>query len=595
MNRNRTRKLTTGMIRIILLCWVIPYLVISSALIQTYSRRNRRQISDTVCSAMDNAGRIITEKIVSVIEDSRQASYDGVIKKSYEQFLKDENEQEMHRSVSDYLNRTYKYSRIISNTILLYERPMTMEYYTYSNVAGATYTSIDEFRSIAEQTVRECAKELGTNTLLTDISGHLYVVRNIVLSNYEPFAVLVMEVNKERLFEGMDSVVWKKTAAAVLDGQVIWQDAEEAEDGALSTVFAQIGELQQDGRMAEPKEGKTSAYYDSRTLTGLMALKVNGQRYYFEARLDQSQLLGENMAFLWLYVIVVITLIPLLAATFSYFYRNINRPIGQLMKASEKIRSGEYGYEVEPFDKNAEIGQLVDTFNHMSVSLEDSFNRIYLEEIAERDATLKALQSQINPHFLNNTLEIINWKARMNGNEDVSEMISALSVMMNATLNRNNEMYITLEEELTYVDAYLYIIRERFGEKFRFTKEVDDTLLQVKVPRLIIQPIVENAVEHGGDRSGCIEGCLKIFTREGTVMIRIENNGTLSESDREKILLLLSDDHLGDTERLDRMSIGIRNVNLRLHLMCEEGSGLEITETEDRKKTVSLLRIKMPG
>ena len=101
MNRNRTRKLTTGMIRIILLCWVIPYLVISSALIQTYSRRNRRQISDTVCSAMDNAGRIITEKIVSVIEDSRQASYDGVIKKSYEQFLKDENE----RQIESFLER----------------------------------------------------------------------------------------------------------------------------------------------------------------------------------------------------------------------------------------------------------------------------------------------------------------------------------------------------------------------------------------------------------------------------------------------------------------------------------------------------------
>ena len=119
--------------------------------------------------------------------------------------------------------------------------------------------------------------------------------------------------------------------------------------------------------------------------------------------------------------------------------------------------------QLEPFDKNEEMGALIDTFNHMSGSLEESFNRIYVEEIAQRDATLKALQSQNNPHFLNNTLEIINWKARLSGNEEVSEMIGALSVMMNATMNRDNEMFVPLSEELCYVDAYLTIIRQRFG------------------------------------------------------------------------------------------------------------------------------------
>ena len=114
---------------------------------------------------------------------------------------------------------------------------------------------------------------------------------------------------------------------------------------------------------------------------------------------------------------------------------------------------------------------------------------------------LKALQSQINPHFLNNTLEIINWKARLSGNEEVSEMIGALSVMMNATMNRDNEMFVPLSEELCYVDAYLTIIRQRFGST----------------------------------------------------------------------------------------SIGIRNVNLRLHLIYGAGSGLSIFDREG--KTVSLLRI----
>ena len=172
---------------------------------------------------------------------------------------------------------------------------------------------------------------------------------------------------------------------------------------------------------------------------------------------------SDQRSYMSIYLLVCVMLIPLFVATVWYFFRNITVPVRKLMTGTDKIRAGEYGWRVESFDGNEEMGHLVDNFNHMAGRLEESFNRIYVEEIAGRDATLKALQSQINPHFLNNTLEIINWKARMNGNEEVSEMISALSTMMNATLNRNDEMFITLREELRYVDAYLYIIRQRFG------------------------------------------------------------------------------------------------------------------------------------
>lgn len=82
------------------------------------------------------------------------------------------------------------------------------------------------------------------------------------------------------------------------------------------------------------------------------------------------------------------------------------------MEMSEKIEEGEYGITLPAFEGNKEFGKLIDTFNHMSLGLEESFNRIYAEEVALRDANMQALQSQINPHFLNNTLEIINWKAQ---------------------------------------------------------------------------------------------------------------------------------------------------------------------------------------
>ena len=593
--KDKPRRLTSGMIRVILTCWIIPYIVLSAALIRVSIVRNSRQVENTLHSSMESAGRTVMENLNKAIEDSRQASYDGVIKKSYETFLKDGDENAMHRTVTDYLNRTYKFSRTISNTILLYGDNVRMEYYTYSNVAGATYASIEEFKRDTAEAVRLTARDLDTKTRLICLSGHMYVVRNIVLSNYEPFATFVLELNMDRLFGSMDSVIWKEDGIALLDEDIVYiWPADGKDDGAEMSAdrLTRLQAILASSREAEPAprdQGMVFSYQRNESACSL-DMKVNDQRYAFVTGLDRRAMLADRMTFLSVYFAVFILLIPLLIATFYFFYSNINKPISSLVEGSEKIRSGLYGSQVEPFTKNQEIGQLVDNFNHMSRSLEESFRRIYAEEIAGRDAALKALQSQINPHFLNNTLEIINWKARMNGNDDVSEMISALSVMMNAALNRNNEMFISLEEELTYVDAYLYIIQERFGSRFHFTKEIDPALRDCSVPRLIIQPIVENAVEHGGDSAGNRIGKLRIFGDRKELHIVVENNGSLSEADREKIGALLSDaDQLPGNGRLDSSSIGIRNVHRRLRLLYGKESGLTIRDSGDGKTVSELI------
>ena len=593
--KEKPRRLTSGMIRVILTCWIIPYIVLSAALIRVSIVRNSRQVENTLHSSMESAGRTVMENLNKAIEDSRQASYDGVIKKSYETFLKDGDENAMHRTVTDYLNRTYKFSRTISNTILLYGDNVRMEYYTYSNVAGATYASIEEFKRDTAEAVRLTARDLDTKTRLICLSGHMYVVRNIVLSNYEPFATFVLELNMDRLFGSMDNVIWKEDGIALLDEDIVYNwPAKGKDDGAEISAdrLTRLQAILASSRETEPAprdQGMVFSYQRNESACCL-DMKINDQRYAFVTGLDRRAMLADRMTFLSVYFAVFILLIPLLIATFYFFYSNINKPISSLVEGSEKIRSGLYGSQVEPFTKNQEIGQLVDNFNHMSRSLEESFRRIYAEEIAGRDAALKALQSQINPHFLNNTLEIINWKARMNGNDDVSEMISALSVMMNAALNRNNEMFISLEEELTYVDAYLYIIQERFGSRFHFTKEIDPALRDCSVPRLIIQPIVENAVEHGGDSDGNRIGKLRIFGDRKELHIVVENNGSLSEADREKIGALLSDaDQLPGNGRLDSSSIGIRNVHRRLRLLYGKESGLTIRDSGDGKTVSELI------
>lgn len=564
--------LTLGMVRLLVICLIIPFGALSIVLFYYSGTRLSNRVEDTVITSMENAAENCSSNIEKVIAESKQASYDNVIRASYLQFLWDGSEATMYKTVIDYLNSAYKYNSMISSTIIVFKEKTTMEYYTYSNVAGATYASISDFKYNAMEEIKRVAKNLGTGTKFVEIGEHLYLVRNLVTSDYNPFAIIVMEINKDNVFKSIKNVIWRENDVIFLDGNFVCEpDYENSMENEKFRFYAEENKRNY-GTVRD-----TESEYNSKNFTVNLYTRDNDQQIAYMVRLKQSEVLDESFTLIYAYLFIIILTIILVALTFYYFYKNINKPISDLMEMSEKIEEGEYGITLPQFDGNKEFGKLVDTFNHMSLGLEESFNRIYAEEVALRDANMQALQAQINPHFLNNTLEIINWKARMSGNYDVSGMIESLGVMMEATMNRKKEKFITIEEEVKYVDAYSYIIKQRFGSRFVFEKEIDEKLLNLKIPRLIVQPIVENAVEHGGDDEGNIMGKLKIFADYNHLYIVVYNNGNMSEEDKDKVKVLLSANKLEDNVH----NIGIRNVNLRLKLLYGENSGLSIQNVDE--------------
>lgn len=582
LNKERKKaNLTFGMIRLLVICLVVPFGALSVVLFFSSASKTSNQVRNTVVTSMENAAENCNSNIEKVIQESKQASYDNVIRTSYLQFLKDKNEAVMYREISSYLSEKYKYNSMISSTIVVFKEKTTMEYYTYSNVAGATYASISDFKNNAMTQIKSVAQRMGTNTKFIEIGEHLYLVRNLVTSDYNPYAIIVMEINKSNMFKSMDNVVWRENGAIFLDGDMVCEpDYENDINNEKFKIYADNNKRNY-GEVTE-----TESNYDSNNYTVNLYTRCNNQQFTYIVKLNRMEVLNESFTYVYIYVLIILITILLAALTFYYFYRNINKPISDLMEMSEKIEEGEYGITLPAFEGNKEFGKLIDTFNHMSLGLEESFNRIYAEEVALRDANMQALQSQINPHFLNNTLEIINWKTRMSGNHDVSGMIESLGVMMEATMNRKKEKFITIEEELKYVDAYLYIIHQRFGSRFHFDKDVDENLLNLKIPRLIVQPIVENAVEHGGDKEGNIIGSLKIYADYNNLYIVVHNNGNMTEADKAKIEILLSDQKLEENVH----NIGIRNVNMRLKLLYGENSGLSIENIDDNL-TESKLKI----
>ena len=145
--------------------------------------------------------------------------------------------------------------------------------------------------------------------------------------------------------------------------------------------------------------------------------------------------------------------------------------------------------------------------------------------------------------------------------------------MLNAALSRDGRTQIALKEELGYVEAYLYIIRERLGQGFQVHKQIDSSLLEQMIPRLILQPIVENAVEHDITARRGGELWVRVYRREDRIFLEVEHDGRLTEADRKSIGLLLSGSAEGGSQ------VGLRNVHQRLKLIYGEEGTLTIEET----------------
>jgi two-component system, sensor histidine kinase YesM len=272
--------------------------------------------------------------------------------------------------------------------------------------------------------------------------------------------------------------------------------------------------------------------------------------------------------------------IPIIVILVNYFQKDIIKPLNLLVSKMEKIENGEIGTTIDAVRAD-EIGYAYKTFNTMSQEIKVLIDSVYREQIALKDEENKALQAQINPHFLYNTLEAINWKARIHKVPDISEMVTALSYIMEANMNRNNEKLISIEKEIEYINNYKFIIEKRFNDKLRFKINAPEETLGCQIPKLIILPIIENAVYHGLEmKKGDGLIMLDIDIQDKVLCIKVEDNGL--GMDEEILLKIKNDLDIDINDTVDRYkrpytSIGLINVHKRMKLLYGNEYGLEIS------------------
>jgi two-component system sensor histidine kinase YesM len=276
-----------------------------------------------------------------------------------------------------------------------------------------------------------------------------------------------------------------------------------------------------------------------------------------------------------LYFIVVLA-VALTAILSIILSRAITKPLKQLEQNMRRVESGNFTAAVVEIWSGDEIGRLGRRFNRMVSELERMREEIYLSELREyklgmlhKEAELKALQAQINPHFLYNTLNTITCIGEVHEVEEISIISGCLAKMFKYSISPNH--YASLSEELEHVNAYMTIIGFRFRERIQYRLDVPADLMNAKVVKLTVQPLVENSVNHGlGPRVGPGSIRVNITANDGVLMIRIEDDGLgMSEEQLNEITCRLQA-QVGLLETTATEHIGLLNVRQRLSMHYAE-------------------------
>ncbi|MGD6875716.1 sensor histidine kinase [Bacillus infantis] len=252
------------------------------------------------------------------------------------------------------------------------------------------------------------------------------------------------------------------------------------------------------------------------------------------------------------------------------------RSIHRLREAMEGVKQGDFSSRVL-VKSNDEIGDLGQGFNLMVSEIERLVSEVYQTNLREKDAQLRALQSQMNPHFLYNTLESINMLAIKDGNFVLSDMVSSLGKLLRYTID-NRAKFVTLAEEIDFVRSYITIQKARMGEKLHYIEEIPSILGKVPIPKLILQPIIENAIVHGLINGGTVK--LQVLARDNQLKIVITDNGIgVNEQKLEELKLFLSSERVSNPQ-VNHNGIALPNVHERIQLLYGERYGADIESIE---------------
>jgi len=273
-----------------------------------------------------------------------------------------------------------------------------------------------------------------------------------------------------------------------------------------------------------------------------------------------------------------------------YFFNSINKRLSKVIKGMREVHTDTLDNFIEN-DSDDELGELINNYNYMIAKMSVLVQEQYKSGKAIKNAELKALQSQINPHFLYNTLDMINWMAYKNMNSQISLAVKNLAKFYKLSLNKGKDI-INIEDELHHVSLYVEIQNMRYSNRISLEINVDSNIRSYLIPKITLQPIVENSITHGIFAKGDVEGKILITGSviNNDIYLKVSDDGIgIKESDLP--LILSSEKSKSENIKSKGSGYGIKNINERLKLYYGDDYGLSFSSIYEKGTTVT---IKLP-
>lgn len=559
--------------------WLIPIAVFSFFIFYTYQNAYIEKSDNLIKNAVNVSGVLVMNEIDEAVTKMQKPTYEGEWESMFDKYAKGKVTR------ADYLT-SIKASLI--SKFYMDEQIARYAFYMTGDETACCYSgkngySYEDYMTYVQPMVDEVMQKDSDYVEVYIIDNQIYLMRNLyTVKDYKKYGTLVVGINRSSLFQKIPLEESQNIRISV-NGEAEYltkgKHADEA-DEKKENVYDQLVQANAGITMGQRVTGITDrdyAGYAFYAATDNYELSI----YYL---MDEKELYS---GIAHLNVIVIITLVAmacLMLLTYFYLSCQIEHPLKRLMDASMEIKDGKFGSVIDGEKMpNMEFDSLVSSFNAMSLQVKHLFDTVYMEKMATKDAQIAALQAQINPHFLNNTLEMMNWQARMNNDIEVCKMIESLGTVLDSSMNRKNDRLVRLADELHCGDAFLYIMSMRFGQRLKVERNIDESLQQTYVPQLILQPLLENAIKHGIEKVSSGTIWLEIYRDGENVNIDVINTGKpLTEKELARIQEIIA-----GTYRLDKSepgvhtSIGIYNVNKRISLIFGAEYGLKVMQTED--------------
>lgn len=357
-------------------------------------------------------------------------------------------------------------------------------------------------------------------------------------------AVLCVTLDYQKIFEPFENIISKEMGGIILDdrNQVIYQN-----NHMTSHVVENIEQYitEKEYALVDVKSEETGwvfyLYKSNKMIAGTVSI-----------------LFMEEIPLILLCVMIILAIGVIFSKLFT-------RKIEALTENMNQVNLG--SREVTVFsDSDDEIGVLVNSFRRMMDEINRLIDEVYVNRIARKEFELKALQAQINPHFLYNTLSSINWMAIRSNQKEISKVTLALSTFYRTALSRGEDV-VTVDTCIKNIEAYIEIQLIMHDYDFKVLWEIDESVRNEKMPKLLLQPIVENALEHGLDLKEEGEKCLKITVSqdETDVILSVEDNGLGMEQEKAESLITYQ-----------AKGYGLKNVNDRICLLYGDDYRIQI-------------------